>query len=159
MYLLNQLGYYHFLLQKDGQDLMYLIFIYNPHYVHNQKQEYLGRDRDYPFCSQSPSKSFPYNFQINLIKFIIILLKVNYKNFSYVISSIRRTADLLKKLKNKNVISEGVYNKLSPVGSKLETFYGSAKVYKPIKSNHHHSDSFFQRLISLFVIWQSFQFP
>ena len=30
-------------------------------------------------------------------------------------------------------ISEGTYNKLRPVGSKLGTLYGSAKVHKPLK--------------------------
>ena len=38
----------------------------------------------------------------------------------------------MKKLKNKNAISEETYNKLRPVGSKLGTLYGSAKVHKPL---------------------------
>ena len=38
----------------------------------------------------------------------------------------------MRKLKNKNTISDGTYNKLRPVGSKLGTFYGSAKVHKPL---------------------------
>ena len=38
----------------------------------------------------------------------------------------------MKKLKNKNVISEETYNKLRPVGSKPGTLYGSAKVHKSL---------------------------
>ena len=38
----------------------------------------------------------------------------------------------MKKLKNKNVISEETYNKLRPVGSKPGTLYGSAEVHKPV---------------------------
>ena len=38
----------------------------------------------------------------------------------------------MKNLKNKNAISEETYNKLRPVGSKLGTLYGSAKVHKPL---------------------------
>ena len=38
----------------------------------------------------------------------------------------------MKKLKNKNTISEKTYNKLRPVGSKPGTLYGSAKVHKPL---------------------------
>ena len=38
----------------------------------------------------------------------------------------------MKKLKNKNAISEETYNKLRPVGSKPGTLYGSAKVHKPL---------------------------
>ena len=40
----------------------------------------------------------------------------------------------MKKLKNKSAVSEGVYNKLRPVGSKPATFYGSAKVHKSLKN-------------------------
>ena len=36
----------------------------------------------------------------------------------------------MKKLKNKNVISEETFNKLRLVGSKAGTLYGSAKVHK-----------------------------
>ena len=38
----------------------------------------------------------------------------------------------MKKLKNKNAISEETYKKLSPVGSKPGTLYGLAKVHKPL---------------------------
>ena len=40
----------------------------------------------------------------------------------------------MKKLRNKNAISEETYNKLSLVSSKPETLYGSAKVHKPVKN-------------------------
>ena len=56
------------------------------------------------------------------------------KDRNYVINSEKRVTYLLKKLKNKNTISEETYNKLRPVGSKLETFYRSAKVHKPLKN-------------------------
>ena len=56
------------------------------------------------------------------------------KDLNYIINSEKRAADLLKKLKNKNVISEESYNKLRPVGSKPEKLCGSAKVHKPCKS-------------------------
>ena len=51
------------------------------------------------------------------------------KDFNYIINSEKRVTDLLKKLKNKNVISKEIYNKLRPVVSKLGTLYGSAKVH------------------------------
>ena len=54
------------------------------------------------------------------------------KDVNYVINSEKRVSDLLKKLKNKNAISEETYNKLKPVGSKRGTLYGSAKVHKPL---------------------------
>ena len=54
------------------------------------------------------------------------------KDLNYIINSEKRVTDLLKKLKNKNAISEETYNKLRPVGSKLGTLYGSAKVHKPL---------------------------
>ena len=38
----------------------------------------------------------------------------------------------MKKLKNKNAISEETYNKLMPVGSKPGTLYGSARLHKPL---------------------------
>ena len=56
------------------------------------------------------------------------------KDFNCVINSEKRVTDLLKKLKNKNAISEETYNKLRPVGSKPGTLYESAKVYKPLKN-------------------------
>ena len=54
------------------------------------------------------------------------------KDLNYIITSEKRVTDLLKKLKNKNTISEETYNKLRPVGSKPRTLYGSAKVHKPL---------------------------
>ena len=54
------------------------------------------------------------------------------KDLNYIITSEKRVTDLLKKLKNKNTISEETYNKLRPVGSKPGTLYGSAKVHKPL---------------------------
>ena len=54
------------------------------------------------------------------------------KDLNYIITPEKRVTDLLKKLKNKNTISEETYNKLRPVGSKPRTLYGSAKVHKPL---------------------------
>ena len=54
------------------------------------------------------------------------------KDLNYIINSEKRVTDLLKKYKNKNAISEETNNKLRPVGSKLGTLYGSAKVHKPL---------------------------
>ena len=51
-------------------------------------------------------------------------------DLNYIINSEKKVTDLLKKLKNKNTISEKTYNKLRPVGSKPGTLYGSAKVHK-----------------------------
>ena len=56
------------------------------------------------------------------------------KDLNYTINSEKKVTDLLKKLKNKNAISEETYNKLSPVGSKPGTPYASAKVHKPLKN-------------------------
>ena len=53
------------------------------------------------------------------------------KDLNYIINSVKRVIDLLKKFRNKNEISEETYNKLRPVGSKPESLYGSAKVHKP----------------------------
>ena len=54
------------------------------------------------------------------------------KDLNHVINSEKRVIDLLKKPKNKNVISEETYNKLRPVGSKPRILYGSVKVHKPL---------------------------
>ena len=54
------------------------------------------------------------------------------KDLNYIINSEKRVIDLLKKYKNENAISEETNNKLRPVGSKLGTLYGSAKVHKPL---------------------------
>ena len=54
------------------------------------------------------------------------------KDLSYIINSEKRVTDLLKKLKNKNAISDETYNNLRPAGSKLGTLYVSAKVHKPL---------------------------
>ena len=48
------------------------------------------------------------------------------KDLNCIINFEKRATDLLKKLKNKNVISEETYCKLSPFGSKPGTLYGSA---------------------------------
>ena len=56
------------------------------------------------------------------------------KDLNHIINSEKRVTDLLKKLRNKNAISEETYNELSPVGSKPETHYGPVKVYKPVKN-------------------------
>ena len=53
------------------------------------------------------------------------------RNLSYVVNLEKRN-DLLKKLQNKYAISERVYNKLRPVGTKPGTRYGTAKVHKPL---------------------------
>ena len=52
------------------------------------------------------------------------------KDINHITNSEKRVTDLLKKLKNKNAISDEIYNKLSPISSKLGTFYGSSKVHK-----------------------------
>ena len=54
------------------------------------------------------------------------------KDLRYISNSEKKITDLLKKLKNKNAISEETYNKLRPVGSKPGTLYGSAKLHKPL---------------------------
>ena len=54
------------------------------------------------------------------------------KDLNYIINSEKRVTDLLKKLKNKNEISEETYNKPSPVGSKPGTLYGSAKLHEAV---------------------------
>ena len=54
------------------------------------------------------------------------------KDLDYIINSEKRITELLKKLKNKNPISDETYNKLRPVGLKPGTLYGSAKVHKPL---------------------------
>ena len=71
------------------------------------------------------------------------------KDLNYIINSGKRVTDLLKKLKNKNGISEKIYNKLMPVGSKAETVYESTKVNKALQKDCHLSDRFFQRLTPL----------
>ena len=52
------------------------------------------------------------------------------KDLNYLINSEKRLTDLLKKLKNKNAISEETYKKLRSAGSKPGRLYGSAKVHK-----------------------------
>ena len=56
-------------------------------------------------------------------KFKKILVTLD-KDLSHVINSEKRVTDLLKNLKNKKKISEEIYNKLRPVGSKPGKFYG-----------------------------------
>ena len=46
--------------------------------------------------------------------------------------------DVLKKIKNKNAINEGVYKKSKPVGWKPGTLHGSAELCKTLKT--HFSD-------------------
>ena len=75
-----------------------------------------------------------------LIKPVEILLKDSSKfnsipvapakDINHITNSEKRVTDLLKKLKNKNAISDEIYNKLSPISSKPGTFYGSSKVHK-----------------------------
>ena len=54
------------------------------------------------------------------------------KYLNYIINSEKRVTDLLKKHKNKNAIIKETCNKASPVGSKPETRYVSAKEYKSL---------------------------
>ena len=56
----------------------------------------------------------------------------NSADLNYIIIFEKRVTDLLKKLKKNNTISEEAFNKLRPVGLKPGTFYGSAKVHKPL---------------------------
>ena len=83
---------------------------------------------------------------IGSIVLLIIIILFNYvTNLCYVTNSEKRVTDLLKKLKNKNAISEETYNKARPVGSKPDTLYGPAKVHEPLKNrlppfSHSFSD-------------------
>ena len=52
------------------------------------------------------------------------------KDLNYIINPEKRVTDLLKKLKNKNAISEETYNKLRPLASKLGTLHRSPKIHK-----------------------------
>ena len=52
------------------------------------------------------------------------------KDLNYIINSEKRVTDLLKKLKNKNAISEETYNKLRPLASKPRTLHRSPKIHK-----------------------------
>ena len=52
------------------------------------------------------------------------------KELNYITNSEKGVTNLLRNLKNKNVISGGTYNKLRPVGSKLVKLYWSAKKHK-----------------------------
>ena len=54
------------------------------------------------------------------------------KDLNYIINFVKRVTELLKKLKNKNALSDETYNKLRAVGSKAGTLHGSANVHKPI---------------------------
>ena len=45
------------------------------------------------------------------------------KELNYITNSEKGVTNLLRNLKNKNVISGGTYNKLRPVGSKLVKLY------------------------------------
>ena len=56
------------------------------------------------------------------------------KDINYAINYEKRVANLMKKLKNKNAISEETHDKLGPVGSKSGTLYGPAKVHKPLRN-------------------------
>ena len=62
------------------------------------------------------------------------------RDLNYVINSEKRVTDLLKKLNNKNAISEEFYNKLRPVGSKLGALYGSAEKWITIIQTHSFSN-------------------
>ena len=54
------------------------------------------------------------------------------KDLNYIINSEKRVTDLLKKLKNKNVISDETYNKLKPVDSKPGNFMDQLKSTNPL---------------------------
>ena len=47
---------------------------------------------------------------------------------------LKKVTSLLKSTKNRNANSEGKYHKLRPGDSKLRTYYGSAKLRKPLKN-------------------------
>ena len=80
------------------------------------------------------------SFKDSCLKSVEILLKdssifinipvASHKDISYIINSEKRVTDLLKKLKNKNAISEETYNKLRPLASKLGTLHRSPKIHK-----------------------------
>ena len=55
------------------------------------------------------------------------------KVLNHIVHTENRIIDVLKKLKNKKVISEKKYEDLHPVGSSPGILYGCAKIHKPFK--------------------------
>ena len=55
------------------------------------------------------------------------------KVLKHIVHMENRILDILKKLKNKKVISEKKYEDLYPVGSSPGILYGRAKIHKPVK--------------------------
>ena len=55
------------------------------------------------------------------------------KVLNHIVDMENRISDVLKKLKNKKVISEKKYEDLYPVGSSPRILYGLAKIHKPVK--------------------------
>ena len=55
------------------------------------------------------------------------------KVLNHVVNMENRIISVLKKLKDKNQISNKRYNDLHPVGSRPGILYGRAKIHKPIK--------------------------
>ena len=55
------------------------------------------------------------------------------KVLNHIVHMENRITDVLKKLKNKKVISEKKYEDLYPVGSSPGILYGRAKIHKPVK--------------------------
>ena len=55
------------------------------------------------------------------------------KVLNHIVHMENRIIDVLKKLKNKKVISEKKYEDLHPVGSSPGILYGRAKIHEPVK--------------------------
>ena len=56
------------------------------------------------------------------------------KVLNHIVHMENRIIDVLKKLKNKTIISEKKYEDLHPVGSSPGNLYSCAKIHKPVKN-------------------------
>lgn len=73
-------------------------------------------------------------FSYNLSNFFVVLSQ-RFKAGGFFVMLLNLEKES-KKVKAKNAITDGTCNKLKPVGSKPRTFYGSAKVHKPLKNGN-----------------------
>ena len=78
------------------------------------------------------------------------------KDLSYIINCEKRVSDLLKKLKNKNAISEKPIINYGQLVQNWGHFIDQLKCINPLKMDYHHSDLFFQRLVPLHTNKQKF---
>ena len=61
-------------------------------------------------------------------------LSIDQNNvLNHIVHMENRIIDVLKKLKNKKIISEKKYEDLNPVGSGPGILYGHAEIHKPVK--------------------------